>query len=140
MSRRILLLVIGLILGYAAIYLGDGVNGIILNDSTPILVLPAIIATVFWVVQMKTLLPNKHREINETDITLHVIAFVLLSYVFGACAGPFTKFGPFVWYWKSRWDILLLAALTPLILITHNLVIEIIETRRAKKARTTKAA
>ena len=146
-SLRIVFIALALVIGYFAIYFGDGIHVFAAADlalpkdkSTGLVVfviIGSIILTFFggfaWFVAIAALADNEENTCDIEYVILSSAAFVLLGAVFGVIAGPFSNYGPYPWYWASMLDVLLLIALVPMVMAVHGLVIEIIADARARK-------
>ena len=150
MSKRILLVCFALVIGYFAIYFGDGLHVWGVEDlNRPdgkaasglialvvvVTLMIALIGVASWFTAMEKFVNNDNRyEARDSEVaTFAALALICLACVFGALAAPFTTYSAYPWYWTSKWDILLLLAFVPVAIVIHDIIADIAKARREKK-------
>lgn len=148
MSRRILLVCLALLVGYFAVYAGDGMHVIAAADisaprgeasgaAIPVVLGTLVVATIAmlaWFVTTVSFVIDWDDAKDDSATAVAALAFICAAMVFGTLAGPFTHYGAYPWYWTSKWDFLLFLAFVPMVIVVHGIVVDIIEARRERKS------
>ena len=150
LTKRIIMVVLGLIISYFATYFGDNMhvaaaadfNNTIaknLQGAGTFIALGTIVLSVFgalvWCLLMKQFIEKPEEMSGHTldSISWAALTFVLFACVFGVLAAPFTNSGAYPWHWASMWDFLPLLALVPMVMVTHDIFADIAAARSNKK-------
>lgn len=140
--NRILILAMGLIIGFAAIYFGDGLRGwwtdynvskaisTLTNDEEArgIFVIFAVAAclvlgSVSWCYAMRDLSDGNPIDGRSPKKSFQAAgALIFFCALFGTLAAPFSFYGPYPWQWASMWDVIPLFALMPTVLLGYAIV------------------
>ena len=147
-SNRVIIIVVGLVLSYLAAYFGDGINAIIrLNwnlEGSPVFsvilgVITAVVAIIGFIILtavLKDIFFLERSAINKDDKDGEALgslfSAIVLTCVFGVLAEPFTNYGPYPWYWISKWAWLLVVAFVPTIFVIKYLIFDVAQARREK--------
>ncbi len=128
--RRLVLVVTFLIVGYFAVYAGDGVK--LLKDgpaneyNEPAVALVVVgfvsaVGALLWFSALSSQLKGDAQKQAETALKA-VVALVCLSFVFGYLATPFKEFGDYPWEWRTRYFFLLLIGFVPMVFLIESVV------------------
>lgn len=139
MSMRVLLVVLALIVGYFAVYFGDGMHTIVTTTFSAdaefysflvvlLVLICAFLSCVAWWKGMRDFMDLGANDIQFAAIG--AIAFVFAALVFGACAAPFTNYGAYPWEWTSRWDLVLVLGFVPTTVVIHGIIADIVTGHR----------
>lgn len=140
LTKRIILLLASIVIGYFFIYFGDGIytligSATVKNDRQSFITLSVfggLILTVLggigYGAAMKYFLLGRGTE--NTAAIGAAAGLVCFGCVFGILAGPFTNYGVYPWYWTSRWDFLPILALVPTVFVIHDIISKIVAAKR----------
>ena len=139
MSNRFVIMIFGLVIGYAAVFAGErmspGIFGSYMQPGYASTLIPGIIfllgaaAAVLFIVAYAS---DSDQMETEGVAILAATALMLLSFIFGMYASPFENYGSEPWRWWDAWSVVLLVGLVPTALVLLMLVQEF--SRRADAA------
>jgi hypothetical protein len=150
LSKRVIMVVLGLIISYFATYFGDNMHVIAAADFSntiaqelkgagTFIALGTAALSVFgaltWCLLMRQFIEKPEEMSGHTldSVSWTALTLILFAYAFGVLAAPFTNYGAYPWYWASAWDFLPLLALVPMIMVVHDIFTDITAVRRNKK-------
>ncbi len=126
MFEKLVYIGLAWVIGYLAIYAGDGLNvWATAQDKIVIALVPGLVCTVFgvsaWIAWFhETEVYSDERFASKSLVIFAALSLVPMLFAFGDAASPFSSYGPYPWTWASAWDFLALLALVPMINLTFR--------------------
>lgn len=147
MSKRVLAALLTLVIGYFAVYFGDGLHvwsaadvnapphdwqGFVIGPVIVGQVIITLFGALAWWAMMNDFVHHWSVSVNN-EIARSAIAFICFACVFGVLAAPFSTYGAYPWHWASRLDVIPLLASAPLAIVIHGIFADIAEARHRRK-------
>ena len=147
MMNRLFIIVLALVLDYAAIYAGDtlgawGASGsCALTDQHGACIVLVVLSSFFagvcgglvWLISSLAPPHKSRREDVDAQVPASITACILFGLTFGVVSTPFTNFGVSPIYWASGWDVVLLISLLPMTPYMLETLADIVAARQNRK-------
>jgi hypothetical protein len=149
LTKRLLILVMGLGISYTAVFFGEGVVAFVSQnmksapaDADSYMLTGLLFLGIFflggafawgWAIVRLTEFKTAGDHVKLAAVSAG--ALILLGAAFGMMALPFAHYGGEPWFWTSRVDVFLALALLPTLLELHDILIEAAELKSQPQPR-----